>query len=130
MHRVVSSDALPASDPSDPCVLTGRDATHVYASLLQSAGDNHSVVVLIVCSFSCLHVCTLQWESPLCCCPVDMCLQPQLAQKPSEHDRDMSHVVKSITYGDLWGGKDQKTAISSGPPSWLTTAYEGLVHFH
>ncbi|EKX34989.1 hypothetical protein GUITHDRAFT_155608 [Guillardia theta CCMP2712] len=55
---------------------------------------------------------------------------PQLAQKPSEHDRDMSHVVKSITYGDLWGGKDQKTAISSGPPSWLTTAYEGLVHFH
>ena len=149
MHRVVRSDALTASDPSDPHVLTGRDVTDVYVSLLQGAGDTYPVIVLIVCLFPCLHLRTLLSDYSLCCSPDDLCLQPQLAQKPSEHDRDMSHVVKSITYGDLWGGNNQKTAISSkpfvfdpvlrilkpnfesgGPPSWLTTAYEGLVHFH
>mmetsp|Transcript_87022 Transcript_87022/g.127268 ORF Transcript_87022/g.127268 Transcript_87022/m.127268 type:complete len:80 (-) Transcript_87022:412-651(-) len=43
-------------------------------------------------------------------------------------DDDMSGVIKNITYGDLWS---QKSAHKHhGPPQWLTTAYEGLVHFH
>eukprot|EP00292_Cryptomonas_paramecium_P032474 CAMPEP_0113673110 /NCGR_PEP_ID=MMETSP0038_2-20120614/6669_1 /TAXON_ID=2898 /ORGANISM="Cryptomonas paramecium" /LENGTH=85 /DNA_ID=CAMNT_0000589519 /DNA_START=26 /DNA_END=283 /DNA_ORIENTATION=- /assembly_acc=CAM_ASM_000170 len=55
--------------------------------------------------------------------------EQNLAQ--SSHDKDMAGVVKEITYGDLWGGKKAAAAEHEhGPPSWLTTAYEGLVHFH
>lgn len=53
-----------------------------------------------------------------------------LADEDSTHD--MNHVVKSITYGDLWGAgahTGEKKA-AHGPPSWLLTAYEGLAHFH
>ena len=48
----------------------------------------------------------------------------------SSEDRDMAGVVKDITYGDLWS-KDLKGAKKHhGPPEWLATAYEGLMHFH
>mmetsp|Transcript_14570 Transcript_14570/g.33666 ORF Transcript_14570/g.33666 Transcript_14570/m.33666 type:complete len:89 (-) Transcript_14570:368-634(-) len=52
-----------------------------------------------------------------------------LADESSTHD--MSHMVQSITYGDLWGNGAKKGASAHhGPPSWLKTAYEGLAHFH
>mmetsp|Transcript_107 Transcript_107/g.210 ORF Transcript_107/g.210 Transcript_107/m.210 type:complete len:85 (-) Transcript_107:408-662(-) len=48
-----------------------------------------------------------------------------------QEDSDMKGVVKSITYGDLWSDKKKGAkGVGGGPPGWLTTAYEGLVHFH
>lgn len=49
----------------------------------------------------------------------------------ADSEREMNHVVKSITYGDLWGkGAHPGEKKAHGPPSWLLTAYEGLAHFH
>ena len=49
----------------------------------------------------------------------------------ADSEREMNHVVKNITYGDLWGkGAHPGEKKAHGPPSWLLTAYEGLAHFH